>query len=297
VQCGNNLKQIGVAAQHYYSIHQNFPVGADWRESPSDTGAFWAWSRWSSLVYLSQFLEETNAYNQLDTSYPLYLTDTNITSPAGVAIVVPTFLCPSDLSQVVEEGYGPTNYVACSGSGINGGTPYNTDGIFYAASAIRLSQVTDGASHTALFSESILGIPTGPAHDPAVDYQYTTPPATSSVTQSLCNAAGRWNYTMGKGYGWVSGEIRCALYNHYYTPNSTSFDCVSTLMTVAPGPLLQQIKYTDFGWRAARSRHPAGVNLMMADGSVQFIVDEVDPSVWTGWSTRAGGEVLPPINP
>ena len=36
---------------------------------------------------------------------------------------------------------------------------------------------------------------------------------------------------------------------------------------------------------------------MMADGSLQFIVDEVDPSLWTALSTRAGGEVMPPINP
>ena len=218
-QCGNNLKQIGVAAQHYYSVHQSFPVGAAWGALPGQPQDYWAWAKWSSLVYLSQYMEQTNAYNLLDLSYPLYMRNTNVSTPnlQGIATVVPLFLCPSDAGQVVSPGWGPTNYAACSGSGMSNGTPYNTDGIFYNGSATRLSQVTDGASHTALFAESILGIPTKPlsTHDPQVDYKYPSQALNSypPVSTTLCNGSVSWNYPAGegRGFGWVSGEIRCAL--------------------------------------------------------------------------------------
>jgi prepilin-type processing-associated H-X9-DG protein len=52
--------------------------------------------------------------------------------------------------------------------------------------------------------------------------------------------------------------------------------------------------YAGYGWRAARSRHPGGVNVLMADGSGQFVEDGVDPAVWKALATRAGGEVAAP---
>ena len=114
------------------------------------------------------FLEETNAYNLLDLSVPLYGTNNNVTpqNAAGVAIVVPLFLCPSDVGQPITPQFGPTNYAACAGTGINGGSPLKSDGVFYVNSRTRMAEITDGASHTALFSESILGTPdsTAPAH-------------------------------------------------------------------------------------------------------------------------------------
>jgi hypothetical protein len=57
---------------------------------------------------------------------------------------------------------GPTNYAACIGSGVNGGSgplgsPWNADGAFQARTAMKLSGIFDGTSKTAAFSESILG--------------------------------------------------------------------------------------------------------------------------------------------
>ena len=42
---------------------------------------------------------------------------------------------------------------------------------------------------------------------------------------------------------------------------------------------------------AARSRHPGGVQVLMADGSVHFINDTIDLSTWRALATIAGGEV------
>ena len=174
----------------------------------------------------------------------------------GVATIVPGFLCPSDAMQRATAGWGPTNYAACSGSGMTGGTPYNTDGIFYAASATRLSQVTDGASHTALFAESILGSPAAPPprsasrlQVPLVIRSVPYPP----VSTALCNGNVEWNAPTSpnepRGFGWVSGEIRCAalqplqhaefddvrLHRHPWKTGARDVDCSRRLCPTSAG--------------------------------------------------------------
>jgi prepilin-type processing-associated H-X9-DG protein len=43
-------------------------------------------------------------------------------------------------------------------------------------------------------------------------------------------------------------------------------------------------------YAAARSDHPGGVNVAIADGSVRFVDELIDTSVWRGLATKAGGE-------
>ena len=40
------------------------------------------------------------------------------------------------------------------------------------------------------------------------------------------------------------------------------------------------------------SGHPTGANFALADGSVQFISDEIDYITYQSMSTRAGGEII-----
>ncbi|HEY7423568.1 MAG TPA: H-X9-DG-CTERM domain-containing protein, partial [Gemmataceae bacterium] len=48
----------------------------------------------------------------------------------------------------------------------------------------------------------------------------------------------------------------------------------------------------DYGYvvSPASSWHSGGVNVVMADGSVHFVADAIDPTTWTALGTRAGGE-------
>jgi prepilin-type processing-associated H-X9-DG protein len=152
----------------------------------------------------------------------------------------------------------------------------------------RIADVTDGLSNTACMSESLLGqgpenfsgsTPPPPA-DPQYVYGYIgfgTP-----ISDAACAAPSTWNGSQRRGFMWASGEMRCASYNHYYTPNSKSFDCINNDGTTI----------TAFGWRAARSRHSGGVNLLLGDGSVRFVSNGISATTWSQLSTRAGGEVL-----
>ncbi len=116
-------------------------------------------------------------------------------------------------------------------------------------------------------AENQSGATPSPA-DPQYVYAYVgfgTP-----ISASACGSATTWNGTQRRGFTWASGEMRCGSYNHYYTPNSTSFDCINNDGTTI----------TAFGWRGARSRHTGGVNLLLGDGSVQFINNSVSLTVW-----------------
>ena len=285
--CTNKLRQLGIAAQNFATINGVLPTGSESKAWPAAPTNAWTFYRWSALAHLTPLLEESNAHDALDLTVPLYGTNLDVTpqNKFGVALAVPLFLCPADFGSVVSAGYGPTNYAACAGTGINGGTPINTDGIFYVNSRTKVAQVTDGLSHTALMSESILGSPDTNVlqQDLTIDYKFTL---SAPLTDARCASTQQWNVSNPRGFAWVSGEFRCALYNHYYTPNQPIPDCLG--VTLAGGVSLQ---YTPYGWRAARSRHPGGVNLLLADGSVQFVHDEVDPAVWQAWATRKGNEV------
>jgi prepilin-type N-terminal cleavage/methylation domain-containing protein/prepilin-type processing-associated H-X9-DG protein len=286
--CANNLRQIGIAAQNHHDVQGAFPMGLESREWSKFPTNAWTFYRWSSLAHLTPYLEESNAYNALDLSVPLYGTSFSVTpqNAQGVALMVPLFLCPSDRGEAVSPLFGPTNYVACAGSGAGGGTPAATDGVFFVNSQTRISQIGDGTSHTALFSESILGSRNGTplSRDPQVDYKFTL---TTPLSTAACNATVQWNVSDGRGFAWVSGEFRSALYNHFYLPNSDLPDCIGSALG---GGVKNQ--FTAYGWRTARSRHPGGVNVLMADGSLQFVLDELNPAVWQAWSTRNAGESL-----
>jgi prepilin-type processing-associated H-X9-DG protein len=172
-------------------------------------------------------------------------------------------------------------------SGGGYGSPINGDGVFPAVTGMKITDITDGTSNTAAFSESILG--DGPEISPTqsgnekVAYKYL---GFSGTLPNDANCAGTpplWNGYNRRGFMWASGEARCVSYNHYLTPNSLSFDCIANDPSMT---------YIAVGYRAARSYHSGGVNVLLGDGSVHFVRDSVNLVTWRSLSTRSGGEVL-----
>ncbi len=144
-----------------------------------------------------------------------------------------------------------------------------------------VATITDGTSLTAAASEQLLGI-AGP-------YSQTTPTpipvplsramsrvTAAPLTDETCAASGA-GWLLNKGAGWWDGNYQNTLYNHYLPPNSTRPDC---------------IVYHNPGWKAARSLHPSGVNLLYCDGHVAFVKDTISLITWQAVSTRAGGEAI-----
>src|SRR3954463_1102188 len=120
-QCLNNLKQLGVALNNYVSAEKQFPPGSvakTYSAQPNHPQTFY---RWSSLAHLLPYMENQSVRDLLDLSLPLYMPGAGYPiadkNKAGIAKVLPEFLCPSDFKQAVKTEWGPTNYVACAGSG------------------------------------------------------------------------------------------------------------------------------------------------------------------------------------
>ncbi len=290
--CTNNLRQLGLAAANHESGRGRFPIGAEsrqWDQRPDFPHQFF---RWSVLAHLSPYYEQEQLLRGLDLTVPLYtgLTPDSV-APQNKSIVkltVPLFLCPSDVGGPVSDLFGPTNYAGCTGSGGGGGTPFETDGIYGINSRTRPGDVTDGLSKTVAFSESILGAgPKGERNrgsiDAATGYGFTF---TAPLTEPACGRPFYYNFTDLRGFSWANGEYRTTLYNHARGPNSEVMDCLAALMS---SPDLTRM-YAGYGWRSARSRHGAGVNVGMADGSVRFVEDNIDADTWRGLATRAGNE-------
>jgi len=281
LKCANNLKQIGLALHNFEGANGHLP-SSHWRKAwdadpTNPQGHF----RWSCLAQLTPYLEQDNVYKALDLTVPLYgggtvqpAAEPFPQNRAALSVIIPTFLCPADEFRFVKPGQGPSNYVACVGSNPDGDAAIGT-GMFYQNSKVKVIEVTDGTSNTVAFSESLLG-PGGPNQTGATgDVRVLYKNVTTVVSQAECNAS--TTLVTDRGSLWADGAYNCGLYNHVLPPNSPTMDCV---------------RHSNPAWKAARSRHGGGVNVLLGDGSVRLVADGVNPSVWQALGTRAGGEVV-----
>ncbi|MBN9519717.1 DUF1559 domain-containing protein [bacterium] len=283
-KCSNNLKQIGLAVHNHEGALGYFPTGY-WRKTwPVDPTNPKGHFRWSALAQLTPYLEQTAVYNALDLTYPLYGGGTQqpevIPFPPNrpaVATVVPTFLCPSDQFRVVKPDQGPCNYAACSG-GNPSGDALTGDGLFTGVdldvaknAGVRVVGVMDGLSNTVAFAETTLGAgdvaPAGAA-DVRLYYKQVT-----ALSQANCDSS--TTLITDRGALWADGAYNCTLLNTVRTPNSPQMDCV---------------QHSNPAWKAARSRHTGGANVLFGDGSVRFVRDSVNAATWQAAGTRTGGE-------
>ncbi len=279
--CANNLKQLGLALLEFYDAQQHFPPG---RGGPTPLV-------FSPQAYILPYVEQNGLYAQLDLkSAPTSLVIGGVSySGANNALAasqtVRVLQCPSDPAdgQVPGSTFGGTNYVACTGSGnIGNGTIAGADGVFYLTSAVRFADMVDGSSNTACFSERTLGtgltltVPTLSQSDAALYILELGNGIDVSVPTCATLATGDWYST--RSAKWILGNYGNTLYNHFYAPNSTTYDCMNQAQQK--------------GFMAARSNHPSGVNLLACDGSARFINSGIDLTVWQALATCAGSEAV-----
>jgi prepilin-type N-terminal cleavage/methylation domain-containing protein len=271
LSCQNNLKQLGLAAHNYHSAFHAFPPG---RGAPAPR-------IFSAQAYLLPFVEQSGLDAMIDfTQPPATYTAPGIVysgtrnEPAAVA-ALKVLTCPADPANGRVPGlrFGGTNYAGNAGSGANRGNLAAADGMFFTASAVRLEDVADGTSNTALFAERPLG---GGAGDTDPRRAMIELPGATEPTPAAC--AGAVLSNPERGGKWIVGNYGNTLYNHADRPNPPTPDCTNATQQK--------------GRMAARSRHTGIVVAGFADGSVRGVSDAIAPDAWRALGTRAGGEVV-----
>jgi prepilin-type processing-associated H-X9-DG protein len=168
--------------------------------------------------------------------------------------------------------------------------------MFALSSKVKLTDIADGSSNTVLFAEIRRGAAPSTGSDPfdvTKASSFTVIPATKAtenVTRNTnlqadalaatCNAPPAGGTANDSGLQFFGGALNMTYYTHTVPPNYTGRDCMSS-------------SFQTNIHLAARSAHTGGVNVVLADGSVKFISNNIPFANWQAAGTRSGGETLP----
>jgi prepilin-type N-terminal cleavage/methylation domain-containing protein/prepilin-type processing-associated H-X9-DG protein len=264
MKCSNNLKQLALGMHGYHDSNTVFPIG-QYNDFYSNDGPY---IRGCWLIPILPFIEQQALFTNFESS----------NSANGWALlaanktkVLPNAMCPSDPSSpktetldgntttagVFEKQGMHTNYVACSGSTAYG-TGKNLNGIFYVKSKTKITDVRDGTSNTLMLGEILVAIDT-----------------------NVNDLRGRYSNSW-EGNNWFST---------LNPPNSTVSDKQNYQGVSTPNAPLTNVANNGTQNLSARSTHSGGANFALADGSVRFIQNNIDPLVYNQLGSRELGEV------
>jgi prepilin-type N-terminal cleavage/methylation domain-containing protein/prepilin-type processing-associated H-X9-DG protein len=316
-QCKNNLKQIGLALANYESTFGRLPAASNvpWGRRGTDDahmeyhGPFGP----NCAVAILPWIEQDNLYKSANLisfcSAPIGVPTGS--PPAGVnglswriGLVgrrIPIYLCPSDAYNEIEfnnpavpgdvNGWARGNYGANAGyedyDHVAGGATYKTSSKNVAGAAglvsvpvmssnygARYRDVLDGLSNTIFVAELRAGLT---SLDPRGVWAMGFPGASivnggrSSYNPSPNNKLG--GIPDDGGDELEDGGLYCSPAAAAQGMGCTT---VGNLMTSA----------------MSRSLHPGGVNVVLGDGSVRFISDNINELTWCRLQSAKDGQVI-----
>jgi prepilin-type N-terminal cleavage/methylation domain-containing protein len=280
--CQNTIRQWGVAMQNYHSARNKLPEG-------NRTNKRRVW-----VVYTWPYMEDQShgaLYDQTQHFHDPPNTILPKTTNGIYAKPVPAYYCASDRPGALWKGddyyrargnyvinwgqiamqstcrnrapppcpaYAPPDPSWAAKCGL---PPFGFDDLVspYLPKQASFKDFTDGTSHTMLLSEVIMAV-----NDDDFD-----------IRGDMLN-----------------DDTPCTMYQTINTPNS-GID-VSPFQPTPPNP--QNPPYTSVGsaytYKSARSRHPGGVNVIMADSSLRFVTDDIALVTWRAMGTMNGSEVI-----
>jgi prepilin-type N-terminal cleavage/methylation domain-containing protein/prepilin-type processing-associated H-X9-DG protein len=290
VQCANNLKQIGLALHNYENSFHALPPAKIFSGSCTRANLGLAVLNTTGFTMILAQMDAQplyNAYNFQQASSNSFgvnggpnnkLLGTAFANTTVIGNVVSSYVCPSDDRPALVEDDNPSpanfyprqaarrsNYLLCSASytdfdcpGATGIKPVkNLQGAFYSDYATEFKEIRDGLGMTCMVAES-----------PQLHFQSEFGPYWGSGTHTSTH--GRALPPSDPNY-------------IYYMPNA-AWNIVGPPPNFNPGRLL-------YAW-VMGSRHPGGLNICFADGSVHFLTNGINPFVWWGLQTVRGQEVI-----
>lgn len=283
-QCKNNLRQIVLAAHNYHDVATMFP--------PAYIFAIPNHSTRSALTMLLPYIEQSNLYQSIDSSVPMfngpsgYNATIHAQNVSAAATLIPTFLCPSSVGPETDDYFFPALGIAgvfpstdvtwkggrtdyCGTTGVRGvfaDLAYNNnpgdncEGALVAAGVgggtSSMQDITDGSSNTFMFGERTGGSKIYHRNQPAVGL-----PALIGLSNG-----GSWADAL-TFHHWLRGSL---------------FDGSGT---GGPCPMCTNARGNGF-----HSFHTGGCQFAMVDGSVRFVSENVAIRVFSALITRRKGD-------
>jgi prepilin-type N-terminal cleavage/methylation domain-containing protein/prepilin-type processing-associated H-X9-DG protein len=307
-QCVNNLKQIGLALHNYHSTNNSFPQGGSrgpYTTNGATTGTP-TWDGWSVHAVMTPYLEQAPLYAAMNFNYAVGWTGQfgNSINLTVWNTKLAAFLCPSDglAGQANLNNYfasqGPSTINCC-----NNPLSSTPPGLFGYEVSYSIAAVTDGTSNTIAFSESLTGeaAPTTPGYrgnstgntgvsnaGNVVNVETLNPTTVLSLLQQDWQACtNKWlqpgGYNSGAGWRWANGAMGYTMFNTVAPPNKNKWSACRVDCCV-------QAEHAHY--IQAMSNHSGGVNVMLADGSVRFIKDSINPMTYWSLGTKSNNEVI-----
>ncbi|MSR58968.1 MAG: DUF1559 domain-containing protein [Planctomycetaceae bacterium] len=321
-QCKNNLKQLGLALHNYHDTYKMFPSlggGTGWYG-----GGTGNWGRLGGLVWMLPFFDQAPLYSQISgrfvqgtTTYPAMGPEPWDWDYQPWQAKMEVLRCPSDMYA----GFTPqskTNYAFCLGDGIvnNNGNPqewWSNDprGMFYLHSKLGIAACTDGSSNTIAMGERALwqnnrsvlgglvgGVP-GIAGNPLICKNLAGPGR--EYLASVAMGPGDGTDANSAGIKDMAGTRWCDI-----NPTMTG---MNTVLPPNSPSCTEGTWDGEWGIFSASSRHTGGVHVLLCDGAVRFISENIDAGnssapdpgttkgkspygVWGALGTRGSGDIV-----
>jgi prepilin-type N-terminal cleavage/methylation domain-containing protein/prepilin-type processing-associated H-X9-DG protein len=279
MSCSNNLKQLALACHSFHDRMGTFPPNTVFTYDP--TGPNWSW-----LAHILPDIEQGNLYNaaRIGATPPNNIDQ----SLPQIATEVKTFYCPSDPDafqgpvshasnfDMLDPSLGPLTYaVTCYksniGSNWGGGPPGSA--LWWGTDPEWCVPDPNNTNPSTTYDGCVYGN--------GVIYETTKPNRIASILDGTSNTILIGEALSGKDFQNAWCHMDNAIATTVYPPNAKN---PRTGLDYPPDQWWNRYAFT--------SNHPGGAQFAFADGSVHFIQDNVDLTLFRGMGTRAGGEVV-----
>ena len=283
-QCKNNLKQIGLGLYNYESTYSSFPLSRVIRGGDNEFDHCQGWIRgngfsWRFLIL--PFIEQANIYNQVDVSNASLENDGDLACMGPRPVVfnelIPAFLCPSD-DTPRQGNNAPANYPAMVVADWNHhfNSNNNVKGVLN-ENAARVRDVIDGTSNTAAVGE---------VYRSDIYFRHAD---NTDISGTRCQ---RWEEASAFCQADATQAPNAA---HPANERNQTADINNGIATPARITWADSVNWGNNNQaentRPISSNHTGGAQVLLADGSVKFLSENVDMQSWFNTVTRAGREV------